>query len=99
MLCHGSRKDRQAMNGSIEKRIGKRGVSWYAKYSVTDPATGKRVHRRVSAKTKTEAEAKLREAITAAERGQFGTDDRLTVREFVDRWLTSKEATVRPATH
>ena len=55
------------MKGSIEKRVGKQGVSWYAKYSVTDPATGKRVHRRVSAKTKTEAEAKLRDAITAAD--------------------------------
>src|SRR5215213_889235 len=99
MLCHGSRKDRQAMNGSIEKRIGKRGVSWYAKYSVTDPATGKRVHRRVSAKTKAEAEAKLRAAIMAAERGQFGIDDRLTIRDFIERWLAAIEPTVRPSTH
>jgi integrase len=87
------------MNGSIEKRVGTRGVSWYAKYSVTDPATGKRVHRRVSAKTKAEAEAKLRAAIAAAERGQFGSDDRLTVRDFLARWLSTTEASVRPSTH
>src|SRR3954447_22285213 len=99
VTCHGSRKDEQAMNGSIEKRVGTRGVSWSARHSVADPATGKRVHRRVSAKTKAEAEAKLRAAITAAERGQFGIDDRLTVRDFLDRWLTTTEASVRPSTH
>src|SRR5215203_4055199 len=93
------RKGELKMNGSIDKRVGKRGVRWYAKYSVTDPATGKRVHRRVSAKTRKEVEAKLRDAIKAAERGQVGVDDRLTVREFADRWLASKEATVKPATH
>ena len=75
------------MNGSIEKRVGKRGVSWYAKYAVTDPATGKRVHRRVSAPTKQECQAKLRDAIKTVEGGQFGIDDRLTVRDFIDRWL------------
>src|SRR5687768_2159246 len=87
------------MIGSIEKRQGKRGVSWYGKYAVTDPVTGKRVHRRVSAKTKTEAQAKLRDAIKAAENGRVGVDDRLTVQELVGRWLAAKAATVRPATH
>jgi integrase len=87
------------MNGTITKHQGKRGVNWYGKFSIIDPATGKRVHRRVSAPTKQACEAKLRDAIKVAEGGQFGIDDRLTVRDFIERWLATIESTVRPSTH
>lgn len=86
------------MQGSIEKRVGKRGVSWYGKYDYLDPATGKRVHKRVSAKTRAECASKLRTAIQAVESGQISADERLTVREFVERWLASIEGSIRPAT-
>jgi len=86
------------MKGSIEKRVGKRGTTWYGKYDFLDPATGKRVHRRVSAPTRKECETRLRAAIQAGERGRSAADERLTVRAYTDRWLAAIEPTVRPAT-
>jgi len=74
-------------------------VSWYGKYSFLDPATGKRVHRRVSAPTRKEVEALLRAAVQAAENGTGASDSRLTVAAYLDDWLASKERTVRPATY
>jgi integrase len=88
------------MNGSITKRTGTRGTTWYGRYDYADPATGKRVYRRVSAPTRKECEALLRAAIQKAESGAGGVDERLTVREYlVDRWLPALEPTVRPATY
>jgi integrase len=87
------------MKGSIQKRVGARGTSWYAKYDYLDPVTSKRVHRRVSASTRKECESKLRVAIAAAESGRSLTFDKQAVREFVDQWLASIEHSVRPSTH
>lgn len=87
------------MKGSIAKRTGPRGTSWYGKYDYVDPGTGVRVHRRVSATTRKECETKLRAAIQAAESGKPITEDRLTVREYLDRWLAAIGPTVRPATY
>src|SRR5687767_13406280 len=87
------------MQGTITKRAGPRGVSWYGKYSYVDPTTGKRKHGRVSAPTRREAEARLREAVKAAEHCTGGGDSRLTVATYLDDWLASKERTVRPATY
>lgn len=86
------------MTGTVYRRAGKRGTMWYGKYAVTDPTTGRRVHRRVSAPTRRDCEAKLREAIRAAEQGRTGGDDRLTVAAYLARWLESVVPTVRPAT-
>ncbi|MBA2278613.1 MAG: tyrosine-type recombinase/integrase [Chloroflexia bacterium] len=87
------------MKGSIQKRVGKRGTMWYGKYDVLDPATGKRVYRRVNAPTRKECEARLRAAIQAGERGQRITHERQTVRDYSERWLAAVEPTVRPATY
>lgn len=87
------------MKGSIEKRVGKRGTTWYGKYDFLDPATGKRVHRRVSAPTRKECDARLRAAIQTSERGGSVADERLSVRAYSDRWLAAIESTVRPATY
>lgn len=87
------------MQGSIQKYTGKRGTTWYAKYDYLDPATGRRVHRRVSAPTRTACEAKLREALSAAATRRTIAEERLTVRDYFARWLSSIEPTVRPATH
>ena len=87
------------MQGTITKRAGPRGVSWYGKYSFVNPATGKRVHRRVSAPTRKEVEVLLREAVRATENGSGATDTRMTVGTFLDDWVASKERTVRPATY
>jgi integrase len=87
------------MKGSIQKRSGARGTTWYGKYDYLDPVTEKRVHRRVSAPTRKECESKLRAAIAAAESGRTLTSDKQTVREFVEQWLASIEHSVRPSTH
>lgn len=87
------------MKGSITKRAGKRGTVWYGKYDCPDPATGKRIYRRVSAPTRKECEERLREAIQKAATDHSVREERLTVRDFLDRWLASVEPTVRPATH
>lgn len=88
------------MNGSITKRTGKLGgTTWYGRYDYLDPATGKRVHKRVSAPTRKACEALIRDAIQRVETGKASLDDKITVREYlVDRWLPSIAATVRPAT-
>lgn len=86
------------MNGSIQKRVGVRGTTWYGKYDYPDPVTGKRVYKRVSAPTKKECEAKLRAAIAAVEAGKTSNSNKVTLREFVEQWLAAKEHTVRPAT-
>jgi integrase len=87
------------MKGSIQKRTGKRGVSWYGKYDYLHPLSSKRVHRRVSAPTRKECESKLRAAIAAAESGRTLATDKVTVRELADHWLASNAHTVRPSTH
>ena len=88
------------MKGTIRKKVGERtGVVWYGRFDHVDPATGKRVTKRVSASTRRECEQLLREAIQRVESGRTSVDDRLTVREYlVDRWLPSIVSTVRPST-
>ena len=83
------------MKGSFQKRTGKRGTSWYGKYDYTDPITGKRVHRRVSAPTRKECESRLRAAIAAAESGKALATSKMTLGHFTEQWLETIE---RPAT-
>ena len=85
------------MNGSITKRTGRRGTTWYGRYDYK-PITGKRAFKRVTAATKRECEALLREAIHAAENGKSRFGDRASLAEHLDQWLASVEPTVRPAT-
>ena len=88
------------MQGSIKKRVGARGTSWYAVVDVgRDPTTGKRRQKRVSAPTRKECEALVRSALSAAEQGGGGDAGKLTVRDYLDRWLASIVPAVRPSTH
>jgi integrase len=87
------------MKGSISKREGPRGVVWYGKFSITDPATGKRSHKRISAKTRKDCEAKMREAISASESGKVLPDSKLPLRVFLEQWLATVEPNVRPSTY
>ncbi len=87
------------MNGSITKRVGKRGTVWYGQFDFPDPATGKRVYRRVSAPTRKGCEERLREAIQKAETGAGVNEERLILRDYLARWLESVEPTVRPSTY
>ena len=87
------------MKGSIGKREGVRGVTWHGKFDIADPVTGKRVHKRVSAKTRKECETKMRAAIASAESGRALPDGRMLMRDFLERWLSTVEPNVRPSTH
>ncbi|HEV2109067.1 MAG TPA: tyrosine-type recombinase/integrase [Thermomicrobiales bacterium] len=88
------------MKGSIQKFTGKRGVSWYAVVDLgPDPVTGKRRQKRVSAPTRKACEERVRETIRIAEQGGMADAGKMTVREYLDRWLPSIEPTLRPSTH
>jgi integrase len=87
------------MRGSIQKHVGKRGVSWYAVVDLPpDPATGKRRQKRVSAKTRRECEERMAALIAAPNTGAAVSVDKTTVAAFVERWLASNEANVKPST-
>jgi integrase len=79
--------------------ITKRGDSWTALVDLPpDPATGKRRQKRVTARTKREVESQVAELIHKAENGGFTDAGKVTVREFVDRWLEASAPTLRPST-
>jgi integrase len=87
------------MQGSIQKHQGRRGTSWYAIVDLPrDPVTEKRRQKRVSAPTKRECEEKVRQVLNQAESIYSADADKITVGEFVARWLESSEPRVRPAT-
>ena len=79
------------MKGYIRKR-GK--DSWQLIYELPRDADGKRrqaihtVHG-----TKRDAETKLRELITSAERGDYVTPTKETVGSFLERWLDTYAST------
>ncbi len=82
------------MRGYIEKR----GSSWSAIVDLPpDPVTGKRRRKRLTAPTKREVERLIASTIQAAQTG-FTDAGRVTVREFLDRWLDAAAPTLRPAT-
>jgi integrase len=88
------------MQGSIKKYVGKRGTTWRAVVDVgRDPVTGKRVQRRVTAKTKRACEAAVAKLLAEAEDQRIVFDRNMTVSEFAERWLESKDGHVRGATH
>lgn len=88
------------MQGSIQKHTGQRGTAWYAVVDLgPDPVTGKRRQKRISAPTRKACEARLREVLNAVEQGASPDAGKITLREYLDRWLPSIEPTLRPSTH
>lgn len=81
--------------GSVYKHASGR---WCAELSWIDPVTGKR--RRVSryADTRKEAEAVLAELVTAKHRGTLSDPNKVTVREWLEGWLSRRAREVRPRT-
>jgi hypothetical protein len=76
------------MTGHVQRR-GKR--SWRIKFDIgRDPATGKRqtqFHTFRGTKKQAEAEAEAVRLIAAANSGQYIEPSKVTIAEFVDRWL------------
>ena len=82
------------------KACKRRHGSWSYRLDVgIDPATGKRrQERRSGFATQAEAEAALANVITRVETGRFRHDERLTLAEYLTRWLVEKDALVRATT-
>ena len=88
------------MRGTFKKYVGKRGVSWRAVVDVgKDPVTGKRLQRRVTAKTRRECEAAVARLLAEVQDQRVVLDRGMTVSEFAGRWLEGKYGHVREATH
>jgi integrase len=85
------------MKGSIQKRTGKRGVSWTAIYE-EPTADGHRHQRRKSFRTRREAETFLAKTISDLERGAYVAPSTETVGEYLNRWLEETTAAVKPRT-
>lgn len=77
---------------AIQKRPGKDGTPRYrVQISERDPVTGKRRNVTVGTfRTKKEAEARERDALTKRERGTLLDPDSTTVAELMTEWLRSK---------
>lgn len=87
------------MRGSIQKRVGTRGTTWYAVVDLPpDPVTGKRRQKRLSAPTRREVEALIAETMQTAKNGVPADAGKLTVREYMDQWLKSAEPGLKPST-
>ncbi len=90
------------MQGSIKKYVGTTGkVSWVATVDLPrHPITGKRRQKRVTAPTKREAESQAAQLIASIDGGGFTEADakRVTVRDYLTKWLESNAQTVRPST-
>jgi integrase len=88
------------MQGSIQKRVGKRGIVWTAVVDLPrDPVTGKRRQKRLSAPTKRAIEALLARSLHDVSAGTYVEPSRLTVAAYLHQWLARVEATIRPSTY
>jgi len=87
------------MRGHVRER-GK--GNWYAVLSTRDQQTGKRKVKFISlphAKGKREAQQQLAAFITQRAAGTFVEPSKVTVAEFMARWLAHIETQVQPRTH
>ena len=81
---------RKEMKGYIRKR----GDSWQLIYELSRDADGKRKQGRQTVHgTKRDADTKLREILTALDKGGYITPTKETVGAFLERWLESYGAT------
>jgi integrase len=88
------------MRGHIKKYSGKRGTSWYAVIDLpTDPTTGKRRQKRVSAPTRRECEALVAKLLQSAEATTSADAEKILVGEYLSRWLDAAAASLKPSTY
>lgn len=72
--------------------------AWYARATWTDPLTGHRRYRHVSAPTQAKCAAALITAIADGRSGRAAVSSPLTVGDLLRRWLESKRGRVREST-
>jgi integrase len=88
------RKRRGRNEGAIYQRAG---GQWVGSVSLGYDASGKRKRKTVYGQSKAEVQEKLRRLQAAASSGQINDAGRLTLAEYLPRWLEAKKPTV--ATH
>src|SRR5215469_13025555 len=85
------------MRGHVRER-GK--GNWYAVLSIHDPNGRRKVKwRKLSATGKRQAEAECARLITEMRNGGYVESDRVTVGQFLERWLDYIRTQVSPRTH
>jgi integrase len=88
------------MKGHITKRKGVRGVSYRVRIELPRDADGKRRSRSYTYSTRKEAERELARLLRELDTGQFADPARLTVGEYLKRWLSdAAKPTVSRATY
>lgn len=65
----------------------------------TDPVTGKRNQKRISAPTVKELKRLYTETLSKVQRGTYVEETKATVAEYLPRWLDAIKPTIRPASH
>lgn len=77
-----------ARGSKIKKITGKRGVSYRTTVDVgTDPATGKRKQKVLTAKTKQELEKLVAQTLADVSRSVYFEPQKMTMSEYLDYWL------------
>src|ERR1700675_844869 len=91
-----SRKRRGWSEGSVYQRADGK---WVGGVSLGYKGNGRRKRRFVYAATKKDAQTKLRKLQTSADAGTLSDAGRLTVGEYITRWLANHaRSSVRPTT-
>lgn len=84
----------------MKGKLTRRGDSWTTIVDLPrDPITGKRRRKRITADTKQEAERQALQVLADVARGGFAEADasKITVEQYVTRWLETINQTMRPA--
>ena len=89
--------EEDSVHGSIEKRVGKRGVAWRVRYDVSRP-DGSRKQVSETVPPKREAEALLARRLHELRTGAYVTPTVLTVADLLHQWFAAHAARVRPST-
>lgn len=88
------------MRGTIDKRVGKMGVSYRVRVELSpDPVTGKRRYRAETYRTRKEAEKRLRAWVTEIENGVTVDPMRFTVADLCVQWLELRRPDLKVRAH
>src|ERR1700720_827870 len=80
------------MQGSIRKRVGKKGITWTAVVDLPpDPLTGKRRQTRLSAATKKQVEELAARTVHEGNSGSYIETTKLTVGGWLKRWFAGHD--------
>lgn len=88
------------MRGSIQKREGKRGISWRIVVDIgIDPKTGNRKQKVETLQgTKADAQKRLREILTSLDKGIYTDAGKMTVSEYLQKWFEGHKRDLSPST-